>query len=82
MGPCWLSIKNFQKCKVSKTWCKLEVEINNFKNICKLEEQKDPPTLRALSISMKTIFNHKNNCNEIVILSGIMHNNGTHLIII
>jgi hypothetical protein len=42
-----------------------------------MEVQKDPPLLTVMSLSLKTMLNPKNNQNEIVMISGIVHQQGT-----
>jgi DNA polymerase alpha subunit A len=78
MGPNWLRIKSFKRSSSPVSWCKLEIIVDNMNNIAPvsaLEQMKETPPLKVLSLSMKTVMN--NNSNEIVMISGIVHEKGT-----
>jgi hypothetical protein len=52
----------------------MEVIVDDMRNITKATAcNQPPPPLVVLSISMKTVLNHKSKQNEIVALSGIVH---------
>lgn len=56
-GPCWLTIKNAVKVKdLTKTWCKLEVEVDNPKNVFATIDDinREAPPLQALCFAFKT----------------------------
>eukprot|EP00047_Mylnosiga_fluctuans_P015821 m.49542 g.49542 ORF g.49542 m.49542 type:complete len:1491 (+) comp6134_c0_seq1:22-4494(+) len=75
MGPCWLDIKGVKPSKQAYTWCKLECETDDPKNVTRVDDGPAAPPLVVLSISMLTILNQKTNSNEILMLSGVVHNN-------
>eukprot|EP00048_Salpingoeca_helianthica_P009471 m.135750 g.135750 ORF g.135750 m.135750 type:complete len:1505 (+) comp14876_c1_seq4:44-4558(+) len=75
MGPCWLDIRGVKATKQSISWCKLEAEIDNPKNVTKTIEPPPSPPVVVLSICMQTIQNRKTHENEILMLCGVVHSN-------
>lgn len=73
MGPCWLDIKCATKGQ-SISWCKLEVEVNDPKFISRTKDSPQSPPLVTLSLNLQTILNRKSNSNEILVVSGLVHN--------
>lgn len=59
MGPCWLSIKPTNMLKKNVSWCKMEMEVMNPKEIIISMEQFDPPPLNILSLSIRTIIGER-----------------------
>ncbi|UKJ89078.2 DNA polymerase [Theileria orientalis] len=60
-GPNWLRINNFRKTNDMQSYCKIELEIDTYKDV-QLWHTKDGeilpvPKLKILSVSIKTIFN-------------------------
>ncbi|KAL0953645.1 hypothetical protein HGRIS_004849 [Hohenbuehelia grisea] len=71
MGPCWLQIKKPEVDNKGVSWCKLEVTVSDPKDINPFPESdpdapKDIPPLTVMSLSVRTIVNHKENNREIV----------------
>eukprot|EP01114_Cavostelium_apophysatum_P017174 TRINITY_DN5038_c0_g1_i2.p1 TRINITY_DN5038_c0_g1~~TRINITY_DN5038_c0_g1_i2.p1 ORF type:complete len:1439 (+),score=499.62 TRINITY_DN5038_c0_g1_i2:132-4448(+) len=79
MGPCWLSITNFTNIIPAsrKSWCKLEVSIDDLRNIATCPQQPESPPLVVLSLGMKTVMNHQSHSNEIAVLSGLVDSNAS-----
>ncbi|KAG8835098.1 DNA-directed DNA polymerase alpha catalytic subunit pol1 [Serendipita sp. 399] len=71
MGPCWLEIKNANVANKGVSWCKLEATVANPDLISPLSDQilKDMPPLTIMSLSLRTVVNHKDNKREIVCIS-------------
>ncbi|KAB5589762.1 DNA polymerase II [Ceratobasidium theobromae] len=71
MGPCWLEIKECELSNKGFSWCKLEVLVRDPKNVNPLSEDVTVPTpaLTILSLSSRTVVNHKENKREIVGIS-------------
>jgi DNA polymerase alpha subunit A len=60
------------------SWCKLEVVVNDPKNVCSLKEMdklapKEPPPLVVMSLSLRTVLNRQADKNEIVVVSGMVY---------
>ncbi|KAG0237721.1 DNA-directed DNA polymerase alpha catalytic subunit pol1 [Actinomortierella wolfii] len=70
MGPCWLELKNVAPPSAGKSsWCKLEVTIENPKDVVPIPENPSlppPPPLCVMTLNMRTIINPKDKANEIV----------------
>ncbi|KZP01754.1 DNA polymerase alpha catalytic subunit, partial [Calocera viscosa TUFC12733] len=69
MGPCWLQVKEPTISHTGVSWCKLEVVVSNPKEINPETDSsapKDIPPLTMMSVSLRTIVNHKENKREIV----------------
>jgi len=78
MGPCWIRIRNPVACNVFTTWCKLELEVNNPKDISRLDflesgTNRPPPPIVTMSLKLKTIVNSKTHKSEIVSVSALCH---------
>ncbi|KAF8585711.1 DNA polymerase alpha catalytic subunit [Ramaria rubella] len=74
MGPCWLKIKKPEIDSKGVSWCKLEITISDPKDINPFPESdsnapRDIPPLTVMSLSVRTIVNHKENKREIVCVS-------------
>jgi len=52
--------------------------VENHKQIQIDEKGTTPPQLTVMSISVKTQLNQKQNTNEIVAISAVVHNSGKH----
>eukprot|EP00039_Didymoeca_costata_P010754 m.145616 g.145616 ORF g.145616 m.145616 type:complete len:1518 (-) comp14951_c0_seq3:205-4758(-) len=74
MGPCWLDIKLPAPSSRSVSWCKIEAVVDDAKNIKKTENPPVSPPLVVLSLNMQTILNRKTCKNEILVMSGLVHN--------
>ncbi|KAI9317482.1 DNA polymerase family B-domain-containing protein [Dichotomocladium elegans] len=80
MGPCWLKVKNAKVANTMGTWCKIEIAVDDPKAVNPLRDENGNlpdhvPPLVVLSISLRTIMNHKKTENEIVAASGLVFTN-------
>jgi DNA polymerase alpha subunit A len=75
MGPCWLRIKNPAALSQDRSFCKLEVGVENPKLILREKTSMPTPPLTCMSVSMKTVCNPTTHVNEIVALSAVVHTN-------
>ncbi|WWC58983.1 uncharacterized protein I303_101529 [Kwoniella dejecticola CBS 10117] len=71
MGPCWLKIENPTLSTKSASWCKIEFTISDPKTVNPFSETdnsapKDTPPLTIMSISLRTIVNHRENKTELL----------------
>ncbi|CCA69546.1 related to POL1-DNA-directed DNA polymerase alpha, 180 KD subunit [Serendipita indica DSM 11827] len=68
MGPCWLQIKNAEIANKGASWCKLEATVSDPKDVNPLTDNsvKDMPPLTIMSLTLRTVVNHKENKREIV----------------
>lgn len=71
MGPCWLTISDAKPSNSNFSWCKMEFGVTGIKGINVAEEHRNTPspTLRVMSLSIKTVFNEQKRRNEIVMLA-------------
>lgn len=78
MGPCWLKIKdaNFGAIK-NASHAKLEVLVNDPDTIAPMSDSDnlDAPPLTLMSIVMRTVFNAKDNKQEILAISARIYEN-------
>jgi len=77
MGPCWLVIENCVESSVKSSWCKIEVSVESQKSVKVDDKATENPPLTVMSLSVKTIMNQKQNVNEIVALSAVVHSSGS-----
>ena len=81
MGPCWVRIFNVTATRAPVSWCKVEFEVQNPKNIIRCDLIPDeksirpPPPMVTVSLKIKTVVNPKTNKSEIVSVSAICHKN-------
>lgn len=78
MGPCWIRIKNPVASGVPASWCTFEVNVDNPKNIARLDlvetgSSRPPPPIVTMSIKLKTIVNPKTHKSEILSVSALCH---------
>ncbi|WWC67483.1 uncharacterized protein I206_101391 [Kwoniella pini CBS 10737] len=71
MGPCWLKIENPTLSTKSASWCKIEFTVSDPKTVNPFSETdnaapKDTPPLTIMSISLRTIVNHRENKTELL----------------
>ncbi|EMD39179.1 hypothetical protein CERSUDRAFT_112852 [Gelatoporia subvermispora B] len=71
MGPCWLQIKKPVLDTKGVSWCKVEAVVSDPKDINPFSDSdpqapKGLPPLTVMSLSIRTIVNHKANIREIV----------------
>ena len=76
MGPSWLTIKNCQENNPKVSWCKIEVTINDFKNIKVDTNAITSPPVTVFSVALKTFLNPKTQVNEVVSLTVLANQNG------
>ncbi|KAI1769076.1 hypothetical protein GGR53DRAFT_277778 [Hypoxylon sp. FL1150] len=78
MGPCWLKIRDadFGVLK-NASHAKLEVQVNNPDTISSMSDSDnlDAPPLTLMSVSMRTVFNAKQNKQEILAISARIYEN-------
>ncbi|KAG4303428.1 hypothetical protein PCK1_000392 [Pneumocystis canis] len=79
MGPCWLHIKEPQfTFGQNFSWCKLELGVINPECISPVSDSKSDyllPPLTLMSIALRKIMNHKENKQEIVVISARIYEN-------
>ncbi|KAI8826187.1 DNA polymerase family B-domain-containing protein [Fimicolochytrium jonesii] len=81
MGPCWVEIKNPSMINRNVSWCKLEVNVADPKSISPLKDEQMSPTQKkappfvVMSLTLRTVMNHKKHVNEIVAASGLVYTN-------
>ncbi|EIW58350.1 DNA-directed DNA polymerase alpha catalytic subunit POL1 [Trametes versicolor FP-101664 SS1] len=71
MGPCWLQVKHPEIDNKGVSWCKVEATVSDPKDINPFPETdsdapREMPPLTVVSLSMRTIVNHRENIREIV----------------
>lgn len=72
MGPCWLKIENADFNAVNNaSWCKLELGVSKPNDIVTLgdSDNLEAPPLTLMSLALRTVFNQKENKNEILVAS-------------
>lgn len=82
MGPCWLSFSGVRLHEpgnqAKKTWCVLEGAIDSPKSMKILPYEKlktkTTPRLSVLSLKVQVTINHTKQKNEIIAVSGVLHN--------
>jgi DNA polymerase alpha subunit A len=78
MGPCWLKIEDADFTAVNNaSWCKLELQVIKPGNISVVGESEnmEPPPLTLMSISLRTVMNHRENTQEILVASARIYEN-------
>jgi len=75
-GPCWLTISNAKKVNETRTWSKVEVQVDDPHHVeVRIDDlNKESPPLTALCFSIKTTRS-QGNTNEIAMISAITHDN-------
>ena len=78
MGPCWIRIKNPSTHNFSVSWCKIEIRVDNPKDINRLDLvdaslNYPAPPVTTVSFKLKTVVNPSTHKAEIVSLSAICH---------
>jgi DNA polymerase alpha subunit A len=73
MGPSWLVIKNAKPQDKALSWCKQEFVVHGPDNISVSKVNKAPPPFVVLSLELVTILNQRDQANEIVMASAIIH---------
>ncbi|RMX69001.1 hypothetical protein DD238_005226 [Peronospora effusa] len=71
LGPGWVEIKNVRKCSEGVSFCKLEFETFDPKNVCPIANGMTPPPLTVMSLSLKSVCNPNTGKHEVVALSAI-----------
>ncbi|KAG6370047.1 ribonuclease H-like domain-containing protein [Boletus reticuloceps] len=71
MGPCWLTIKNPKVEHEGISWCKLEANVSDPKDVIPMVDgAPEPPPLTIMSLAVRTVVNHRENKREVVCVSG------------
>ncbi|KAJ2361710.1 DNA-directed DNA polymerase alpha catalytic subunit pol1, partial [Coemansia sp. RSA 2610] len=82
MGPCWLRVQGAQAVErfSRQSWCRSEYAVGNPKHVTALgdaaaEERGLPrvPPLTTATLSLKTVLNRRDNTNEVVAASVLVH---------
>ncbi|KAE9015831.1 DNA polymerase alpha catalytic subunit [Phytophthora fragariae] len=71
LGPGWVEIKNVRKCNEGVSFCKMELETFDPKNVTPIAGGMAPPPLSVMSLSLKSVCNPNTGKHEIVALSAI-----------
>ncbi|EIW79037.1 hypothetical protein CONPUDRAFT_126817 [Coniophora puteana RWD-64-598 SS2] len=67
MGPCWLNVRNAVVENKGISWCKLEASVSDPKDVTPMGDgAPEPPPLTIMSMTVRTVVNHKENKREIV----------------
>ncbi|CAH0518597.1 unnamed protein product [Peronospora belbahrii] len=72
LGPGWIEIKNVRKCSEGVSFCKIEFETFDPKNVCSTAGGMTPPPLTVMSLSLKSVCNPNTGKHEVVALSAIL----------
>jgi DNA polymerase alpha subunit A len=75
MGPCWIDIKGFTASTANVSHCKIEVNVQNPKNIKRGPDMPAPPVV-TMTLKMKTVVNPKSHKSEIVSLCAVCNRDG------
>jgi DNA polymerase alpha subunit A len=75
MGPCWIDIRGFTASTANLSHCKIEVNVQNPKNIKRGEDAPAPPVV-TMTLKMKTVVNPKSHKSEIVSLCAVCNRDG------
>ncbi|KAI0630777.1 hypothetical protein C8Q77DRAFT_225853 [Trametes polyzona] len=80
MGPCWLQVKHPEIDNKGISWCKVEATVSDPKDINPFSETdpdapREMPPLTIVSLSLRTIVNHRENIREIVCATARMWTN-------
>ncbi|KAI8319863.1 hypothetical protein GQ54DRAFT_22048 [Martensiomyces pterosporus] len=84
MGPCWLTIAGAKLVDAYNrlSWCRMEFEVDDPKNVSVMDDDcvarsslARVPPLTTMTLSLKTVMNHKENTNEVVAISMLVHRN-------
>ncbi|KAJ2095769.1 DNA-directed DNA polymerase alpha catalytic subunit pol1 [Coemansia sp. S100] len=82
MGPCWLEIKGVRVVEPRDrlSWCRAEFLVDDAKRVSVLSDDAiaegrvaRTPTMTSMTLSLKTVMNHKDNANEVVAVSVLVH---------
>ncbi|KAF4322275.1 hypothetical protein JM18_003472 [Phytophthora kernoviae] len=71
LGPGWVEIKNVRKCTEGVSFCKMEYETFDPKNISSIQGGMVPPPLTVMSLSLKSVCNPNSGKHEVIALSAI-----------
>jgi DNA polymerase alpha subunit A len=80
MGPCWLTVSNAVSAaenNVSVSWAKSEFYVDSPKHVEVIPSLDAPdfvPTLKTMSLSIKTVLDPNSHTHEIVMVSALTHN--------
>eukprot|EP00116_Pleurobrachia_bachei_P000926 sb/3461188/ len=71
-GPSWINVKNAVKPRHHSTWSTFELSVESVNDVIIDAEEKPPPPLTVISLSLKTMLNPKTHANEIVSIAGLV----------
>lgn len=72
LGPGWIEIKNARAVKPMNSYCKLEFELDDAKDVVPIHKGLSPPPLKVMSLALKTSCHAQSHKHEIVALSAIV----------
>ncbi|KAJ2061398.1 DNA-directed DNA polymerase alpha catalytic subunit pol1 [Coemansia sp. S146] len=82
MGPCWLEVRGVRAVEPRDrlSWCRAEYLVDDAKRVGVLSDGAiaegrvaRTPALTSMTLSLKTVMNHKDNANEVVAVSVLVH---------
>ncbi len=80
MGPCWVRVYDVSAPNSPNSWCKIECEVANPKNVIRCDlipNEKSisrvPPPMVTCTLKIKTVVNPRTNKSEIISASAICH---------
>ena len=71
-GPSWLKLVNPVASSLSHSWSKVELTVNNLKQIVVITEEESqvpPPSFSVMSLSFRTLMNRETKVHEIIGIS-------------
>ncbi|KAJ1906199.1 DNA-directed DNA polymerase alpha catalytic subunit pol1 [Coemansia sp. IMI 209127] len=83
MGPCWVAIRNARRVVDASdrlSWCRDEYTVDDPKEIRAMSDDDIDaagvarvPPMTTLTMSLKTVMNHRDNRNEVVAIGMLVH---------
>ncbi|KAJ1730945.1 DNA-directed DNA polymerase alpha catalytic subunit pol1, partial [Coemansia sp. Benny D160-2] len=87
MGPCWVAVRGARRVVEAQdrlSWCRSEYTVDEPKDVRAMSDDEIDgahlarvPPLTTLTMSLKTVMNHKDNRNEVVAISMLVHRNAS-----
>ncbi|KAL7690427.1 putative DNA-directed DNA polymerase, family B, ribonuclease H-like superfamily [Plasmopara halstedii] len=72
LGPGWIEVKGVRKCNESVSFCKMEFETFDPKNVSPIAGGMAPPPMTVMSLSLKSVCNPNTGKHEVIALSAII----------
>ncbi|KAI7832947.1 hypothetical protein BX661DRAFT_203935 [Kickxella alabastrina] len=82
MGPSWLNVKEAVPVEEHNrlSWCRWEFDVSDPKSVATMDDESmireqlpRTPPLTTMTLSLKTVMNHRANANEVVAISVLIH---------